>query len=324
MKWSWAPLLVLTAVGHRDPRTVRIEGSSVHSACISAEISALGLQVCEGPCSHADAVVSARGAEATLSFEDGSSQTVPLSSTDDCVALSERVRAKLLPLSAAPRRTPPVPVPSARPAHSAAPTAPSVTASPQPAPPRDTPVDRGVPEKPAAEPPLSWPRSAFVIAPMLRWDGGSPALGLSLGARVLPASWLALGVRGAVSLTPAHFTGDEGRAETWIHSFGTEALGLWPVSRRFELAFGAGAFASHVTVRGYGAGPYPDGSAENWLAVPYAVSELSIVLGHGFRVPMGGLVGVALPSAKVRFAERVVGSVGAPMVHVWLGAQYSY
>jgi hypothetical protein len=233
------------------------------------------------------------------------------------VRAGELLRASLLDAASAPP-------PQAADAAAATPTGVTgVGAAPVSTPARDEPR----PAEDARRAP--WPSWAVEAGPTMFWMPGqdvTPMLVITIGARLLLAPWLAVGVRADLPTFAVSVEGSEGKAEIHAGSVST-MLRIEPAPLRWRLQPFAEVAVGGGWVDVSGASRMPgyvahDGSKLSVLAALRGGARLRVVAPLSLRVDAGAAM--SLPPVRVTFAGREVLEVGRPWLMAGVGVDCAF
>lgn len=198
------------------------------------------------------------------------------------------------------------------------------------------PVD-GVPMWPASPPPLrvrsdsvGVPRAAHDtwtvgLAAGPAFDVGGVGLDLVGSGRLRLGDYFAVGVFGVLPVTSTTVEAREGAADVRTFAFGADlALCFDPADSAVLVMPSLGLGGAVLATTGSAASPYDAQSDSTVAAMPFGRLEIAPRIAGPLRLTAQGLLGVAIPTVAVRFAEREVATWGAPWAAAAIGASVGW
>jgi hypothetical protein len=155
---------------------------------------------------------------------------------------------------------------------------------------------------------------------------GGPG-GLAASVDVWGSAHLDFGARWACSLlgvipvVPPELEGTEGSARVARYLLGTAAEGTWLRTKAVRLGGGLGVWGSRTEMRGSGASGYVGGSDSVFALGPLARVVARARITDGLWLSASGLGGLSFPEVSVKFADRVAGRWGRPLLLITLGLE---
>ncbi len=189
-----------------------------------------------------------------------------------------------------------------------------------------------IPLSPASPPPLQIladaprPRTARHETWLLSlgvgpaFDVGGVGVDLALSGRLRLGDWIAVGAFVVAPLTATTVEGTGGTADARTGALGADlALALDLAGGDVLVMPSIGFGGAVLTTTGNASSPYSADSDSAVSAMPFGRLEIAPRIAGPVRLSAQGLVGVAVPTVAVRFAEKEVATWGAPWAAATVG-----
>jgi len=149
-----------------------------------------------------------------------------------------------------------------------------------------------------------------------------PSLSATLGARLQWSNRFGAGILVDLPIVNASMSRPEGSATFQTFNVGFEANGIF-LRRRNVLGIGfVGAMFSTVVVSGYAVPPFGDREETLFALIPFVGAELRPRFTQNISLVLGARVGSALPNFDVHFGGQRIGTWGAFIGTVIVGAAF--
>ncbi|HWA74611.1 MAG TPA: hypothetical protein VG937_19835 [Polyangiaceae bacterium] len=156
-------------------------------------------------------------------------------------------------------------------------------------------------------------------------SGGPGGLGASLDAwgsvRLDFGSRWACSLLGVIPVAPPELDGAEGSARVARYQLGALAEATWLRTRGLRFGGGLGVSGSRTEMQGSGAAGYVGGTDSVFALGPLARAVARARITDGLWLSANGLAGLSFPEVSVKFADRVAGRWGRPLLMVTLGIE---